>query len=375
MKITNIEPIGIRCPEPNDNDSIRHTMLARVETDEGFVGWGEGIAMWPEAVRAAAAVVEHGLAPLLLGDDPTETEAVWQKMKRHVWWYGEGGIASFAVSAIDMAMWDIKGKSLGVPLYKLFGGKVREKLPACASIHVKHHAHADNVREICGYMDEGYRSVKAGFGKKGGATLGQDAEYDTEFVRQVRRAIGERPDMMLDIGNAVRWDVAHAIRMTRRFEEFGIRWIEEPFHPSHMQAHRELRAAVSTPIATGEREWTVDGYARLIDSGIVDIVGIDPARAEGITGFRKTIALAAAAKRAFNAHAWSTALTTAASVHLSVSAPEALLMELKPLANPMQDELADNPVKHRDGWVFPPEEPGLGVRVNEEAVRKYRWLL
>jgi L-alanine-DL-glutamate epimerase-like enolase superfamily enzyme len=372
MKIAKIEAMGIRCPEPNDNYNIRHTALVRIETEDGTVGWGEGIAMWPEAVKAVCAIVE-GLSALLIGKDALDTEAHWQSMKDHVWWYGEGGIASFAISALDMALWDVKGKLLGVPLYRLLGGKLRERLPACASIHVKHATHQENADEIAAYMDQGYQSVKVGFGKKGLARLGQEAEYDLAFVRTVRERIGPDKGFIIDIGNGVKWDVGHAIRMTRAFEAYGVWWIEEPFHPANITAHRELREATTMLIATGEREWTVDDYARLLKTGIVDIVGVDPARVEGITAFQKIIQLVGAEKRKFNAHAWSTAITTAASIHLSISSPHCLLMELKPLPNPMQNELVREPITQRDGWVYPPEAPGLGIDVDEEAVNKYRF--
>ncbi|QJD82108.1 mandelate racemase/muconate lactonizing enzyme family protein [Cohnella herbarum] len=374
MKIAKIEAYGIRCPEPNDNGNLRHAALVRVETDCGLVGWGEGIAMWPEAVRAVTVLIEHGFAPMLIGQDPTETEAIWNQMKRHVWWYGEGGIASFAISAIDIALWDIKGKALGVPLYKLFGGKVQDKLPSCASIHVKHATHEENAAEIYGYMEEGYQSVKVGFGKKGQARLGREARYDQDFARTVRERIGDDKGFIIDIGNNVKWDVAHAIRMTKAFEQYGIHWIEEPFHPSDIEAHRQLREATSTLIGTGEREWTVDGYHKLLKSGIVDVVGVDPARVEGITAFRQIINLTGAEKRKFNAHAWSTAITSAASIHLSISSPHCLLMEYKPLPNPMQDELVYEPIKHKDGYAVAPEAPGLGIEVNEDKVREYRFI-
>lgn len=374
MKIRKIEAMGIRCLEPNDFNSMRNTALVRIETEDGTVGWGEGVAMWPEAVRAMVELVKHGFAPMLTGRDPLETEAIWHQMKSHVWWYGEGGIASFAISAIDMALWDVKGKILGVPLYQLMGGKVHEKLPACASIHIRHEAHEDNAKEIADYMEQGYHSVKAGFGKKGHARLGQSAEYDLGFVREVRRQIGRDKGFILDIGNSVRWDAVHAIRMTRTFEEYDIMWVEEPFHPSDIQAHQELRQATHMLIATGEREWTVNAYHRLLKTGIVDVVGVDPARVEGITAFLKIIELVAAEKRKFNAHAWSTAITTAASIHLSISSPHCLLMELKPLPCPMQNELVKNPIGQKDGWVYAPEDPGLGVEVDEEAVRRYRFV-
>lgn len=373
MKIAKIEPMGMRYVEPNDDFSTRYTMLVRVETDSGLVGWGEGIVMWPEAVKAAAALVE-GLAPLLIGQSPIDTVRHWHAMKEHVWWYGgDGGIASFAISALDMALWDLKGKALGVPLYKLMGGAVWEKLHANASIHIKYYEHDKNADEIKGYMDEGYQSVKVGFGKKGTAKLGLTEAYDVEFVRQVRQAIGPDKGFMVDIGHKVKWDVAHAIRMVNRFAEYGIDWIEEPFEPKQLADFARLKQATGCLLATGERESTVEAYSRLIRSGVVDIVGIDPARSDGITGFLKVLSLVADANLKFNTHAWSTALTTAASIHLSISSPHVIIMELKPLPNPMQDELVRNPIRQKDGWVYPLEEPGLGVDMDEEAVRKYRF--
>lgn len=372
MKIVSVEAMGLRCPEPNDNGNLRHTALVRIETEGGTVGWGEGVAMWPEAVRAVCSIVE-GLRELLIGRNAMETETLWQVMKNHVWWYGEGGIASFAISALDMALWDIKGKLLGVPLYVLLGGKQHERLPACASIHVKHETHEENASEIAGYMEEGYQSVKVGFGKKGKARLGQEAVHDLAFARAVRERIGPDRGFIVDIGNNVKWDVGHAIRMTRAFEELGIWWIEEPFHPSDIEAHRQLREAATMLIATGEREWTVEGYRRLLQTGIVDIVGIDPARVEGITAFQKIVQLVGAEKRKFNAHAWSTAITSAASLHLSIASPHCLLFECKPLTNPMQNELVKQPITQKDGWVYPLEAPGLGIEIDEEAVRKYRF--
>ncbi|MDF2726244.1 MAG: mandelate racemase [Paenibacillus sp.] len=374
MKIVKIEPMGLRYVEPNDDFSTRHTMLVRVETDSGLVGWGEGIVMWPEAVKSAAALIEGGLGELLLGQDPLDIEKHWQAMKEHVWWYGgDGGIASFAISALDMALWDLKGKALGLPLYKLFGGKVWEKIPANASIHIKYFEHEKNASEIKGYIDEGYQSVKVGFGKRGTAKLGLTEAYDMEFVKQVRKAIGPDVGFMIDVGHKVKWDVAHAIRMVHRFAEYGIDWIEEPFEPNQLADFARLKQATGCLLATGERESTVDAYSRLIRSGVVDIVGIDPARSDGITGFLKVLTLVADAKIKFNTHAWSTALTTAASIHLSLFSPHCIIMELKPLANPMQDELVKNPIRQRDGWVYPLEEPGLGVEIDEESVRKHRF--
>jgi len=134
MRITAVESIPIGYPEPNDHDRTRYVCLARVTTDEGLVGWGEGVAYWPEAAHAAATVID-ALGEVVIGMDPLQTETIWRALKSHCWWYGNGGIASMAVAAIDIAAWDLKGKVLDARVLDLLGGPVKEKLPAIASGH------------------------------------------------------------------------------------------------------------------------------------------------------------------------------------------------------------------------------------------------
>ncbi len=372
MKLRSIRAIPLRYPEPNDFGAQRMTVLVRAETESGLTGWGEAIAMWPEACKAAISIIEEGLGPLLLGKDAREVERHWQAMKAHTWWYGEGGIASFAISGIDMALWDIAGRAAGVPLWLLLGGQSRPRLPACASTHPSLPTHEANAEELAGYIAAGYQSVKVGFGKRGDAGLGRDPDVDVAFVRKVRERIGPAAGFMVDIGNAVSWDVATAIRTTRRFEEHRIAWIEEPLHPDDIDGLRLLRAATQTAIATGEREWTVDRYRKLLAADVTDIFGIDPGRSEGITGFRKAATLIGAARRHFNAHAWSTAITSSASLSLSVALGNCHLFEFKPKRNPMQHELVAEPIDPVDGWAVPPSGPGLGVTVLEDVVEHYR---
>jgi L-alanine-DL-glutamate epimerase-like enolase superfamily enzyme len=147
--------------------------------------------------------------------------------------------------------------------------------------------------------------------------------------------------------------------------------MEEPLEPTDEEGFKRLRQHVSCLIGTAEREFTPRGYRRVIESGIVDVVGFDPGRAGGITGGLKVIALVEAADLWFNAHAWSSAVTSAASLALSASTRRCLLFEFKPLANPMQDELVTAPLRQHDGWVSAPQQPGLGIEVIEEVVRRY----
>jgi L-alanine-DL-glutamate epimerase-like enolase superfamily enzyme len=370
MRIRTIRPFIIRYPDANDFSRDRMTVLVRAETEEGVAGWGEGIAMWPEACRATVEIISQGYAPLLLGHD-LDVATAWAKMKAHSWWYGEGGIANFALSAIDIALWDITGKEAGQPLHILFGGARRSSLKAIASCHVNKATLEECVREVEGFFANGFRGVKLGFAKKGLSKVGFDPEGDVAFIRMLRAALGDDAEILVDAGNGVRWDVETAVATVRRMQEFNIGWIEEPFHPSMIAAHQALKQAVSVPIATGEREWTISGYERLMDTGIVDIIGVDPARAEGVTGFRAIDEKAAARGVQVNAHAWSTAITTAASLHLSIASAQTRVFELKPFPVSVQTDLVDEPIWHQDGEVYPPTGPGLGITVREDVVARY----
>ena len=371
MRLQSLTPIILRYPDANDFSRDRMTVLLRAQTTDGIVGWGEGVAMWPEACAATAQIIKDGLAPLLLGKD-LDTDSAWTTMKEHTWWYGEGGIASFALSAIDIALWDIKGKETGKPLYELLGGRQHESLKAIASCHVNKATLQACVAEVEGFFSNGFEGVKLGFAKKGLSRVGFDPEEDVAFVRQLRQALGDSAEILVDAGNGVKWDVQTAISTVRRMQEFGIGWIEEPFHPSRIDDYRALKSAVKVPIATGEREWTVSAYSRLMATGTVDMLGIDPARAEGITGFKKISDEATARQIGINAHAWSTAITTAASLHLSIASPQARVFELKPLPVVVQTELVTEPIWHQDGFVSVTDRPGLGIEVREDVVQRFR---
>ena len=375
MRVRRVTPISVSYPEPNDNDNTRYLTLCRVEADDGTVGWGEAITMWPEACRATESLID-GLAGVVVGRDPVDNVEIWRRLKAHCWWYGYGGgIASFAISAIDIALWDLKGKALGRPLVQLLGGAHRDRLPVIASTHafnpsIEYEAerHGRYVRE------EGYTGVKIGMGKRGEARLGYEFDRDVTFVRLLREAVGPDADIMMDRGVSLVWDVGYAIRLTNAFEQHGLRWIEEPLEPGDIDGFRTLRRHVKCLVASGEREWTSEGFERFVRTEVVDVVGCDPGRAEGITGTSKVIALVEAANVWFNAHAWSSAIVTAASLALSASSPRCLLFELKPIENPMQHELVSAPFAHdRDGTIAVPSAPGLGVDVQDAVVEKYRF--
>jgi len=371
MRIDRIETHILRYPDPNDAGGARMTLLARVTSADGITGWGEGIAMWPEACRAARLLIDEGLAPMLTGAGDLTVAEAWRRMRDHTWWYGRGGIAGFAIAAIDIALWDIDARARGLPLYRLLGGARRPALPAFAANHVNKATVAENVAEVAGFAAEGYRGVKLGLAKKGRSTLGHGpADEVTGFVAALRAELGPDFEILVDCGNGVRWDLATAIRAARAMAEHDVGWIEEPFPPERLGAHARLRAAQPIPVAMGERGVTASDYAAMIAAGAADVLGVDPARVEGISGFREIDALAGRHGLTINAHAWSTAVTTAASLHLSIASDNTKLFEFKPFPVEVQTALVAAPIRPEAGAARPPEAPGLGIEIDEAVLAR-----
>ena len=373
--VARVTPISVAYPETNDAGFTRYLTLCRIETTDGIVGWGECIPMsgsgFPEACRATEVLIE-GLADLVVGSDPVSNLATIDKIKKRTWWYGPEGIAAFALSAIDIALWDLKGKILGRPLVDLLGGAVRPSFPAVAATHATLSDIEAEAARHGEMIRAGFAGVKVGFSERSGG-LGFDVAKDIDFMRMLREACGPTAQLMIDRGQSLRWDVSSAIRRIRGFEEYGLLWIEEPLEPSDIEGFRRIKGATTTLIATGEREWHTAAYRRLLGEGVVDVVGCDPGRSEGVTGFLQLVRLAEQHNVWFNAHTWSSAINTAASLAVCGTSHRALTFELKPEPNPMQHELIDTPFEQRNGVVeVPVEKPGLGIDVNESVVEKYR---
>lgn len=371
IKKLDVFPLGYQ--EPNDDYADRYVVLVRLEDDSGAVGWGECITQFRPATFATTALIENGLAEVVIGRDALENEKIWADLRSTVWWYGDtGGIAAFAVSAIDMALWDLKGRLLNQPLYKLLGGKQIERLPACASTHPKASEIDAMAEELAGHIQNGYKLVKVGFGKKGHANLGVTAERDIAFVKAVRAAIGPDAGFIVDVGAKLFWDIPYAVKMARAFLPYNLTWLEDIFHPDNIAAHVHFRRAVpEMRVGFGERFWNLNDYQRLLEAEICDVILIDPGRTDGVTGMHRITQLAARFHVQMDPHSWSSAINTAASIHISVANANSNIFELKPFENPMQHELVSSPIGHVDGWVYAPEGPGLGVDVVEDVVHKY----
>jgi L-alanine-DL-glutamate epimerase-like enolase superfamily enzyme len=228
------------------------------------------------------------------------------------------------------------------------------------------------AEDIASHTATGLHGAKVGFGKAGNAHLGFEEARDLEFVEKVKAAMGPGKDLMVDLGVKNFWDVPTAVRRARAFEERGVAWLEEPLGNDDPEGYLALRAASGIRIAYGEREWNAIGVQRIIKTGTVDVIGLDPGRVEGITGFRKAAEICALNRRQANAHNFSTAIVGAASQALSFASPACYILELQPVYGEAQKDLVDRPVWHTEGFVNLPNGPGLGIEINEDLVQSAR---
>jgi len=372
MAVAAVECYPVSYPEPNDAGATRSLLLVRLVLHGGHEGWGEAVTMWPEATRGAVLLTQ-ALAELVLGRDVRDRQAVFDDLKRHTWWYGEGGLATFAIAALDMALWDALGRATETSLLDLLGGPVHPFLPVLVSCHATRADLDGMAAEMAGWVERlGAEGIKVGFGKRGDAALGTDQGRDVAFVAALREALGPGRRLAVDIGAAVQWALPVALQRAAAFAEYQVDWLEEPLGPDDPNGYRQLRQQRPLRLGAGEREWTPAGIRRLVTGGDIDVLGVDPGRCEGITGFREAAAAVSDAGRVINAHAWSSAVTTAASLALSLSCPAARHLEVKPLANPMQDELVENPPAPVGGFFHPPSAPGLGVTPDLAVLRRFR---
>lgn len=367
-KVARVEAWPVVYTEPNDHNAQRFVTLVRLTADDGTTGWGEAVTLFREAALATAITVD-GLAGVVAGKDAHRPVALWHAVKEHTWWYGEGGIGTFALAAIDIAAWDLAGRLRGVSVVDLLGGAVHESLPVCVSSHAMLADLGHEAARFAGWVHElNAIGCKVGFGKRGAANLGFDHDRDLAFVRRLRDAVGDERQIMIDLGQRVRWSVTDAVRRIRGFEEERVHWVEEPLGADDPAGYATLRARTNTLIAYGEREWTVRGYRRIVDTGTVDVVGIDAGRAEGLTGFVRASQYAATSQRQVNAHAFAGPLSYAAGLAASLVSPTCHQMEVAPLVNSAVRDLAPHLPRAGQGRVAALPGAGLGVDIDEDAL-------
>jgi L-rhamnonate dehydratase len=367
MKITDVEALYLRLPEIQARtDSSQDALIVKVSTDAGLVGWGEvdGCPLVTKAIIEApmSHTLVSGLRQLLVGEDPLEIERLWDKMYQRTLYYGREGAVIQAMAGIDLALWDIKGKALQQPVYKLLGGGFRKSVRAYASNMFQFTAKATAERARAA-RDQGYTAVKFGW-----EPFGQDPKTDCAYLEAIRKAIGDEMDLMLDVG--LIWDAKTTLQRARLFEPYNLAWIEEPLHPDDLDGYAKVAAGTDIRIAAGEEECTVAGFTRLMDQGGIDVVQIDLTRC----GLTQAIKIAAHARQrglpVIN-HNFTTDINVAASLHFLASVPNAFIMEYCVEPSEISRSLARNPIPIEGGQARVPEEPGLGVEPNPAIIDKY----
>ncbi|HEY7306871.1 MAG TPA: mandelate racemase/muconate lactonizing enzyme family protein [Bryobacteraceae bacterium] len=348
--------------------------LVKVSTDAGICGYSD-IETAPsvakaviEAPRWSEAGMEcfDGLASLLIGENPLEVERLWYKMYRGSIYYGRRGVAIQAISAIDIALWDIIGKFYRTPVHILLGAKWRDKVRAYASTLFR--PKPDAMREAARkYVDQGFTAVKFGWG-----VFGRNRNLDLKLVEAARTELGDGLDLLIDTGWFVERTPKEAIQLVRALEPFEPFLIEELLHPEDYDGYRQVSDAVETMIACGEQEATEWGFAQLIDRARVDVLQPDLTRCGGFTVARKIVHMAERANRLVIPHSWCSDLLTAASLHLNAFQRRAVLVEFNTSQGPLSRALVKEPLKLVDGHIAVPDAPGLGVDVSEETINQYR---
>ncbi|MBM3748244.1 MAG: mandelate racemase/muconate lactonizing enzyme family protein [Acidobacteria bacterium] len=370
MKITRVETMYLRQPEVKFQcDSGQDALVVRVETDAGITGLGE-VDSNPMAVKGAidgpfSHTTACGLAQVVIGEDPFETERLWYKMYRANIYGGRRGVGVHAMSGIDLALWDIKGKALGLPVWKLLGGGFSEKIRCYASSLFG--ATPEKTGELARrYRDQGFTAVKFGWDP-----MGQDERTDVALVREARRGLGDGPDLLIDAGLV--WDAATALQRARAFSEYDIYWLEEPLRPDDYDGYRRLADSTDVRIAAGEEESNRLSFLELMDRGRIDVVQVDLTRCGGFTEAMKIAALAWDRGLVVANHGFTTYINVTAALHWLNSIPNALICEfVAEEETNLREFVTRQKLRAREGYLSVPQEPGLGVELDEEAIRRFR---
>lgn len=352
----------VNAPRRGSGQPIKKDMVVvKLTTEDGIVGWGE--AHHGLAPTVVADVVNRNLAPIYVGADGFAFEDLWQTAYvKQGQTHGPGWAFYKALSGVDMALWDARGKALGQPVWRLLGGS-RKRLRAYAGgVCLGYKPPAALLEEAEGFVAQGYTALKL--------RLGDGVERDLERVRHVRAALPRSVDIMVDVNTRYRQlDLQRALP---GLEEAGVFWLEEPFPPDAVADYAHFNDGTRIPLAAGENHFTRYQARQLLEAKAVDILQPDPCKAGGISEVKKIADLASAFRRAFAPHTGMSGIDAAACVHLLCAAENALVYEsdCAPL-NPFRDELVHGAPVVRDGHIEPTDAPGLGVDVDESLFEKY----
>ena len=390
MKIIDIRtiPLTFRSPNPamsaGGANAARNALLVEIETDTGLIGLGEaGSAGGP--LISTETVIQQELRPMLLGEDAGMIEALWQKMFARTRQHGRRGIVMHAISGIDIALWDLAGKAVGQPLYRLLGGFTdRVEVYASGGFYQRGKDVAALADEAARYAAQGFKAMKMKVGRTrpiGSKLRSLTAEPDVcevsvaedlARVAAVRKALGPEARLMLD-ANCV-WSPSVAIAMGKAFEPYDIFWLEEPVATDDIDGSAEVARALPMAIAGYETEVGLYGYRELITRRAIDIAQPDLAWSGGFSEGRRIAALAHAHNMMVAPHAFSSAVLLAASLHFAASIPNGLMVEFDQTAHALRDELLRERITtDGNGMVLLSTlGSGLGIALDPAAVERYR---
>jgi D-galactarolactone cycloisomerase len=345
----------------------RGACLVEIVGEDGNSGWGEAFG----PARLTAPIVEY-YKPLLLGEDALATERHWQTLYNRLRDHGQKGLAIEALSAVDIALWDLKARHLGVSVHRLLGGPLRRRVEAYATGFYRKR-HGDPLEYL---VAEARERVDAGFGAIK-LKLGFGLDDDVRLCETVRRAVGPDIRIMVDANHA--YDALGAIHLGRLIEPLDIAWFEEPVPPEDLAGYREVKAALKIPIAGGEAEFTRWVFRPLVTERLVDILQPDIAAAGGISETKKIADMANAFGVRVNPHVWGTGVALAASLQLIAALPHnppglhpiEPLLEFDQSEHPIRMAVIAEPIVQKDGWVAIHDRPGLGIEIDRAALAKF----
>ena len=370
MKITDVKAYPTSFPIPEKNRVAlgigtaikRDAVIVKVTTDQGITGWGE--AHHGRAHTAVAKLIETTLRQLIVGQDCFDSVGIWERMYRfQLASHGMGAGACLAMSGIDMAIWDAKGKALKQPLYRLLAG-TRKAVPAYAGgVSLGYQPESTLVEEAKKSLDQGYKAIKL--------RVGDEVPKDIARMRAVRKAFGDELVILTDAN--IGYELEDVRRVMPAMDELGIGWLEEPFPAHDYRSYREAKSFGRTPLAAGENHYTRFEFNRVIEDGAITKLQPDLSKCGGITEALRIAALGSAWKLPIHPHSSMTGLNHAATIHFLAAIDNGGYFEGDvSKSNKFRDELVENPGNiDRDGNVWPLDKPGLGLEVNEEFLTQH----
>jgi D-galactarolactone cycloisomerase len=346
----------------------RTVMIVRVETDEGITGWGE--AFGPAFVNKA--IIEHVYGPAIIGLDPTATDVIWERLYGILRDHGQRGVTIEAISAIDIALWDITAKANGVPLYKQMGGAFRtEIIPYATGLYRRCNGETEPLAdEAQRYCEAGYRGIKI--------KIGFGFEYDLRLVQAIRERVGDQIRLMVDANHG--YNASQAILLSRELQHFDISWFEEPVPPEDLRGYREVRLRSEIPVSGGETESTRYGFHRWLEDAAVDILQPDLGVCGGISEFKKIVTLASTYNTQCLPHVWGSGILLNTAVHCCFNLPNfpdslepaPVLLEWDNTRNIFRECLSKYVTELVDGVVHLPDRPGHGAEIDEGIIKRYQ---